>query len=340
MNIARKNLTWLSAVSITIILFITFIAWTNLFYDHYQVFNFGWSDKEPINSNQRFNKVAYLDKHKGEFNAFLIGSSRMGHFPVEYAESLAGEGTSFYNLSLFSGIPADYLKILKYLNETGHPLDEVIVGLDLYPFFLPPDLSKPNFRHHPHVTGKRHFEFLLDYLFQTSFVYLATEMSYFFGETPAVYSHDYSTGRYYPERAIASINEDAPAYWRKELKKAAKGLKAFKATDHFLHKQQTADFKALVAWLKVNGIKFKVFIHPRHPANNAYYQAHEKQMLIDLVRSEAPEEFMEVAKNNCLLSSNQNFYDLMHYKPIVARSVINSLYGNKHLNTGCDHPKK
>ena len=323
-NKTINNSNWLSATLISILLFVGFIISTNLYFDHYQIFNLGLSDKDPINSNQRFNKIDYLDKHIGKYNAFIIGSSRIGHFPVDYLNEKSGK--NYYNLNFFSGIPEEYLSVLKYLKNTGHPMDEVIIGLDLYPLFLPPDLSKPDFKHHPNISGKNSFEFMLDYLFQTSFFYLLTEYQYFFGNGDSVYEHTYDTGRYYPIRVLNEINKDPEKYWEQVIKKAEKKKDRFLQSDHAINPSQHKAILELIIWLNSESINFKIFIQPRHWYQDTFYKEIDISLLSSMLLLNSPDNLFNLNFENDLLKDNSNFYDLMHYRPIVAKSIIDQLF--------------
>ncbi len=306
----------------TLLLFVLFISITNLYYDHYQVFKLSLSGKEPINSNQRFNKIEYLDQNIGKYNGFLLGSSRMGHFPIEYVNKHAGEHKSFYNLNIFSAVPEDYLKILKYLMKSGHPIKEVIIGIDIFPLFNPPDVNRPAFRHHPNITGKSRFEYLLDYLFQTSFFYLFTEAGYYFGEEPIIYQHDYTTGRYYPHRSIKSIQENPGLYWANQLVQADTKITSLQDNSQKINPKQKEDLGKLLAWLDEQEINYKVFIQPTHPKEQALYSAEKELLMNDLKKY----EIIRIKGIQKILQYNTNFYDLMHYKPVVAKAIIDYLY--------------
>lgn len=325
-----RSVAWNYCFISIIGLFVLFQTGTNYFYDHYGVLGSELSSKPAINFNQRHGKVEYLAEHKGQFNAFLLGSSRLGHFDTEQLSQVAsqdaGSELRFYNLSVFSGVPKDYLLLLQHLKETGHPIDAVVIGLDMYPFFLPPDLSKPDFRHHPSVTEENPVSFYLSYLFRTSFVYLATEAGYFFGNEVAVYGHDLTDGSYRPLRAIRDIEADFDGYWLKEINKANQGMEAFQSTAHVVDPGQLDDLRELVAWLKVNVRNYRFFVNPRHTLNDAYYSTNEHRIFtqgIDEVVSGAQSKVDRVA---CLMQDNRNFYDLMHYKPSVAHRIVESIY--------------
>lgn len=320
------NVSFVAVVS----LFVLFQTGTNYYFDHYGVFDSGMSSKQPINLNQRFGKIEHLKGRQDEFNAFLLGSSRLGHFNTSFLSKTASESEgkplNFYNLSVFSGVPKDYLLFLRYLKANKYPLESVVIGLDMYPFFLPPDLSKPDFKHHPDVTGESSLGFYLSYLFRTSFVYLLTEANYFFGDEAPVYEHHLETGEYKPVRAIRLINEDFASYWSREIKKAEQGIEAFQSANHVVDPSQLEDLIHLVQWLKANVAEYRFFVNPRHPINDAYYSEEEKNAFNNLIVREIKGSLVDVSGVECLMHDNRNFYDLMHYKPLVADQIVESIY--------------
>ena len=326
MTHARFNIGFLTII----LAFMTFQVGTNYYYDHYGIYGHNLSGKPPINFNQRHGKIAYLEKHKGEYNAYLLGSSRVGHFDNNKLSADASQAMrqdlNFYNLSVFSGVPSDYLNFLTYLKDHDHPMDHVLIGLDVYPLFLPPDLNKPDFRHHPHVTGENSISFYVSYLFRTSFLYLATEAGYFFGESPAIYAHDITNGTYLPERTISALKNDFSGYWKEETKKAQKGAKVFSTTQHLIDPSQQESLNKLVAWLKENKVSYQIFVNPLHPLNDAYYSITEKLAFEDALAEARIDIFHQLPNMDCLLADNNNFYDLMHYKQSIANEIVNSLY--------------
>ena len=312
--------TWLILVLSTVTVFVVLMGASNLAFDHYQVFQHISLSKPPINANQRFNKVHYLDQHRGRYHTWLVGSSRMGHFPIEAVEAYTGPGV--YNLNLFSGTASDYLTLLMYLKTTGHPMVEVILGLDLYPFFIPPDLTRPDFRHHPNVTGESRFAFYSDYFFQTGFVYLLTEAGYYFGDDPPRYRHDFSNGRYDPVRVIHRLNADPQAYWAEQYAKLDRQRDAFRNPPKRLNRDEVSDLTALVRWLQAQRIRVRAFIHPRHPAQDRLYTDDQKQLFQDRVQALLGPSLIVLPD---LALTDADFFDPMHYRPHVAETIIQQL---------------
>jgi hypothetical protein len=315
---------WLSITLLTILLFVAFLTLTNWYFDHYQIFNSSLATKSAVNSNQRFNKIEHLNNHVGSYNAFVLGSSRIGHFPVDHLNKVSGK--RYYNLNFFSGIPSDYLLALKHLKRTGHTIEEVIIGFDLYPLFSPPDIDKPNFKHHPDVIGKNRFEYLVDYLFQASFFYLFTEYQYYFGEMPEIYRHDYQTGEYIPVRMLETLEQNPGEFWAGEIESAKRKKERFQQTQHELNKQQVRDIEALVKWLDEQKIKYKLFIQPSHPFLETFYTEDERALLPDLLSELTTTNFHVISLDSSLKNDNANYYDLMHYRKNVGKVLIDALY--------------
>ncbi|MBT4196868.1 MAG: hypothetical protein HOE12_21270, partial [Gammaproteobacteria bacterium] len=77
-----------------------------------------------------------------------------------------------------------------------------------------------------------------------------------------------------------------------------------------------------LAWLDEQEINYKAFIQPTHPKEQALDSA-EKELLINDLKQY---EIIRIKRIQKILQYNTNFYDLMHYKPVVAKAIIDYLY--------------
>lgn len=313
------------------------IAASNVVFDHYGIFDTHWVSRARINLNQRYAKVDYLAEHP-EHNAFHLGSSKLGHFPTQHHAGMAATGSEgqplrWYNLGFFSGVPADHLKVLQWHTGQGRALDEVLIGLDYFAFFLPPDLGEPAFRHHTQITGKGWLENMMSYMFRSSFVYLATEADFFFGDALPPYAHDIPSGRYLPVRQIKAMRADPVAYWEKETQRVQRETKAGDAGWQ-VATAVVRDLAALRDWLAANQIKARFYVQPFHEIERAQYGADAMQRLDEALASIGLEA-LRFDKVACLGEGNAHYYDAQHFRSATAMAMLDAVYARSPLDAVC-----
>ncbi|MBZ0106531.1 MAG: hypothetical protein K8H84_12985 [Sulfuricella denitrificans] len=135
----------------------------NLLVDTYDVLGTGML-KYPLQPNQYYLKIQHLEKHRERYDAYLMGSSRIGTTSPAMVQRYLPEGR-FYNLSVPGGTSLDNLQLLKYLLSGGYRPKFLYLQLDTdigFTQFLH-DRKSYQFRHHPDMEGQNKFLYWLDF---------------------------------------------------------------------------------------------------------------------------------------------------------------------------------
>ena len=101
---------------------------------HYDTFNiFHWNNirftsAEP---NKNFVKTKYIIRNPNKFNAYILGSSRIGNIPPALLPSQKdGKKLHWYNMTYSEGLPSEHLLTLETFLKNGVSIDMVILGFD------------------------------------------------------------------------------------------------------------------------------------------------------------------------------------------------------------------
>ena len=100
-------------------------------YDTYNIFhwnNIRFTSAEP---NKNFVKTKYIIRNPNKFNAYILGSSRIGNIPPALLPSQKdGKKLHWYNMTYSEGLPSEHLLTLETFLKNGVSIDMVILGFD------------------------------------------------------------------------------------------------------------------------------------------------------------------------------------------------------------------
>ncbi len=121
---------WLAMFGITVIMALALCAGTNILIDPFGVFGdhvIDWYSYDETN-NPRTAKLAWLEKHGGEFDSYVIGSSSAASFNVDELNEYLD--AKFYNLFVYGCDTKDYTDFAKYLLQ-NHTVKHLILNLGI-----------------------------------------------------------------------------------------------------------------------------------------------------------------------------------------------------------------
>ncbi len=296
-------------VSMSIILLIV-LASINYLVDPYQVFHSN-TFYPSATSNERFNKVEYLLNHKKQYNAFLLGSSRMGVFDPRWFNH---DHTHYYNLSVFSGDAKDSLQMLMLLKEKGIHIKEVILGLDLFPFIEKHRTRPASLQHHPLVTGVSYANYYVKHLFNSSLYQSYLKLEQHYGQRS--FTFNYTTGQW-SLNAMDDLRDKDPAkYHQRFFSESSRPP----MTVNF-QERRFIGLKRLITWLKNNSTKTRIFIHPfSHLHQNRFAKDTFKE-LRQRIKLIAPEAYDFSVRLNWTYNT-ANYYEKKHYRVRLARKIV------------------
>lgn len=148
---------------ITALTTLTLMLGLNLAVDPYNVLGTGML-KYTFQPSERFLKIKHLEQRPGYYDAYLLGSSRVGTTHPGVVQKYL-PGSHFYNLSVSIGTPYDHLQHLNYLLASRNRPRTLYVELDV-------DLGLTEFSHdqsylltklHPDVYGQNRASYWLEF---------------------------------------------------------------------------------------------------------------------------------------------------------------------------------
>ena len=137
----------------------------NILVDPFGVFGdpiFDWYSYDETN-NPRAAKIAYLEKHAGDYNAYVIGSSSAASYSTEELNDYFG--LRFYNLFVYGCDTKDYREFAEYLLENCE-VRCLVLNLGINEAALYDEGEDDlNERMHARASGKSLLRYYLDYAF-------------------------------------------------------------------------------------------------------------------------------------------------------------------------------
>lgn len=289
----------------------------NYFIDPYEVFKHQYL-RSGYAVNERFRKIDHLLNDKTSHDAYLMGSSVMGLYDPAHASQLSG--LNYYNLSFLAGTPNDAFAALRSLKEAGHPIKEIVYGIDFFTFYEHPKENVPALRAHPLVSGESCSSFYSTYLFSSSVWQGTTRIAHHFQDQPSIYFDVDGSGMFHLYDYDRRINADHPRFIHETFTANQWGNVNVDWVD-----SRFDEFAEFSRWLDANGIRARFFIHPfyRDTLNtisvNSYaeFEARVRKIRPDVV------DFSDMST---ITSNPIWYYDKRHYRPVVANRIMDILF--------------
>lgn len=136
----------------------------NIFVDPFGLFAdiYNW-DSYNFTQNPRTAKINYIDKHKDEFDSYIVGSSGCG--AVKASTLRAYTGNSYYNSFYYGSDLMDSYNTIKYLSENAH-VENILLGINYNTaMFFDVGDDEINQRMHGKASGSNLLDFYGSYLF-------------------------------------------------------------------------------------------------------------------------------------------------------------------------------
>lgn len=295
----------------------------NVLLDPYQIFNLT-SLRDSYTPNEIYNKVKYLIEHPERHDSFFLGSSRMGMFKPDVAQS-AHPQRSYYNLSVL-GVEIDQeLAILEAIHAGGVTVRELVIGIDLYPFLVRRGHGDPAHQPHPLMSGKHDLNFGLSYLFLASYKAALSRLLHTLQPEPDIGFDFRGDGRYRLLRYERERAADPEAYLAKHLPKLGQASRP--AGPPRWIEAAFQDLEQLRNWCTTHGVQTYWFIHPLHPSvlvNVAEDAVSEFRQRIFAIFGTVP-DFSESPG----FRDSQDYYDSKHYVPELAARIVGNLFQDR-----------
>lgn len=137
----------------------------NVFVDPFGLFGdtiYKW-DSYNFTQNPRTAKINYIDKHKDEFDSYIVGSSGCGSIKVSTIDGYTNN--SYYNIFYYGSDLMDSYNTIKYLSETAK-VKNILLGINYNTaMFFDVGDDEINQRMHGKTVDKNILDFYTTYLF-------------------------------------------------------------------------------------------------------------------------------------------------------------------------------
>ena len=269
--------------------------------------------------NERFLKVQHLLEHPGHADSFILGASTMGVFDPRFAARMTSGGR-WYNLSFLGGTPVDALNALKVLRQHGHPIRQVMYGIDIFPF-RKLEASRDVWRQgHPEIRGESALAYLTRFVFASS---VSSGMERIAGsispQPPRVRFDIKGTGRYELARWDNEIEIDHDAYMQRKFG-APNGEQTDAASGMTLIDARFAELAALKQWLCEEKIAAHFWLNPMHHRTRERIDDSTMSAFRAKVRA-AVGEVPDYTRRTDISRDDRMFYEYQHFRPVVAERI-------------------
>ena len=294
-----------------------FVVAFNYLLDPYDIFQSRLLPPGPL-MNERFNKVEHILETKGRYTSFIVGSSAMGAYEPAWLEARR-PGSRFYNASFFGGIPRDAHRLLMLMKERGVRVDEIFMGIDLFPFLQADDAKSPSQQHHYLVAGERPWSFYGNYLFASSVWHAWIKFNNSQLKTPFIRFDVERTGRYYLEKQDHEIAVDQDAYIKKKFGSSATPRSPANSVAWI--DKRFEELRSFVELTRSTGIRTTFFIQPCHHLLRESLPASDLASFRDRIFA-ITGLIPDFSSTREITDDDRLYYDPKHYLPSVAKGIV------------------
>lgn len=292
------------------------VALLNFVVDPFYIFRTPFLKVRP-QINDRYDKIAFLEKNKKSFNSYIMGSSRMlSTHPVNIERYIPG--AKFYNLGIVMGTAYEHYMHLNYFINKGYPVKCLYIGLDIDFCFLTIKYDERDslFRLHPDVTNEGWWGYYWFYLSISPKSDLRRKLKWNFSRKKMPSQEYGKDGASKPEAEDKRIFEE-----RREFGAGKIHNKAGNKNIMILRK--------MVALCRQHGIQLITFVNPPSRMAMDHYEEDDYLMFLKELADVAP--FWDFSGYNSITTNPQNYIDHSHYKSSISRLMAARIFGDQTL---------
>ena len=276
-----------------------------------------------MTENPRVAKAAYLEEHHGEYDSYIIGSSKSASIPVEALNDYLD--ASFYNMTWYGGNLWHEYDMIRYLLE-HYEVRNMVLTLDpaiaVEGPFQTRDLKQ---RMHARVDGSSLLDFYASYLFCNG-TYgtdkLAAWLNQGYLQSPdAVYLAE--TGMYNKQRRDAGPIHDLETYLTTE---AGPFTTETRGTALPYIDESMELLRDIVDRCNAAGVNLIVVWHPLSDQDLlSYDQADVERLLVEVSRITDSWNFLGFGS---VQTDPRYYYDFQHYRNCVGEMMAARIFGD------------
>lgn len=309
----------------TLIIFLSpiTIALVNYIVDPFAIF---WRDHNTIvQPSERYNKIKYLDKHHSNYDAYMIGSSRIGTTEISAIETYKPD-LKFYNLTLGASTLRQHADVINYMIAHQYPIKFLYLQVDVYDNFVTARHSKETliYRFAPPIGEGNNLEFYRDYLISFPLADLKRQIKADFKKEAHSVRYDFEkTGRWYFNLKEKALQENPNEYVKHEPS-------FHKRTSNKLHASNTvlaSNFQALkeiIDQCRQNHIELIIFVVPHNHMMLESIDFNDYQKFLTSLSELTP--YWDFSGYNSVTLNNQNYYEYSYYRPQVGEWIAEKIF--------------
>lgn len=304
---------WAFAVAIFFALSAISVASFNYIVDPYGIFQTKFIEGGYLSINDRYAKVEHLIRHPQQYDALILGSSMMGAYTPDLMRDIS-PSSHYYNLGYFGGTMREAHQTLLALGGRGIRPKELMIGVDYFTFHQQKDSDSPAIRPHPLVSGQKPMQYFSEYLFSPSLFHGLLRIKESTAPIKRIQFDIQNGGTFTLPLSEIEISTNKDRYIRTHFQHS--GMPA--AIEW--RQQSFDDFKDLLSYLKKTGVKLHVFIHPCYVGPGSMVSSADVKRFVSAIKSIEPTaiDLSEIPE----AINPENYYDLKHYRPHIARMVV------------------
>jgi len=320
---------WFLYSSLLIFLSPIVIALVNYGVDPFAIF---WRNYHAIvQPSERYNKIKFLDKHHSNYNAYMIGSSRIGTTETNAIETYKPD-LKFYNLTLGASTLRQHADVIRYMIEHQFPMKFIYLQVDVYDNFVTSRHSKETllYRFAPPIGEGTTWSFYRDYLMSFPFADLQRQIKTDLKKEKHSVRYDFEkTGRWYFDQKEKTLQENPEEYIKNELSFHKRSSKKLLASNAVLSSNLQA-LKEITELCQKNHIELVVFITPHNHVMLESIDFNAYQNFLLQLSEITP--YWDFSGYNSVTLNNQNYYEHSHYRPHVGEWIAEKLFTTSSLS--------
>jgi len=311
MNKSKVFLWWFFGAFLVAILLLPVL---NLYIDSSRVLTRDYAHSyKNRQGNINFLKMAYLLKHRDEFDSLIFGSSRIryGFNPRQLNAVLGGH---WYKMEYPGGVPSDHLYNLGLLLEKGFKPKAVILTIDDFDLYSDRTPRQHDYFYRPYPASTSEWiDFYQFYLFKK----------------PTTVDRKILLGQLKLKETERIVHPDGFAHSRKSVQKHEKHMLSllpqgwnYGASGHRMD-ALLDDIRSIIRLCDKHGIDLTIMVTPR------YYKtllARDFKLIANFKkRLAAIHPFVDFTTLNALTMDNRNWHDASHFFTNVGKKVALAL---------------
>ena len=322
---------WVQSLLFLIFVLISIIILSNYLIDPYGVFY--RNPNSAIEPNERYVKMNFISKENSKYNAFLVGSSRIGTTEPATIEKYL-PNTRFYNFTVSAGTLGEWELLIKNILQVNRETKVIYLQVDLYDNFINYIHSKNQLMLRMKPQGYiENMDFYKSYLLSKDITTLRDQIKHDFDSNNPknVKFDEFNTGCWYVDYKEQAIIKNAKEYIKNE--KTFHKKEQLKRDSKVISENLEA-LKKIVNLCKQKNVKLIVFITSH---NQHMFQALNSSDYLKFLNQMAQiTPYWDFSGYNSITTNDANYYEYSHYRPHVAKLIAGRIFQDQSMEIPSD----